>query len=312
VIDLRRLDQNELILKKKTKKLVIRLLNISRIYGHQEIFYRLYLKYRRFFFTKKYDENILLDLLISIGLKPSQTVFIHSSWDEFYNFKGNPWSLIKQILETIGPAGTLAMPAFPQKQDPKIIFDVKRTPSGAGLLTEIFRRYPGVKRSINQNHSVCAIGPNAEFLTKDHHCSKTSWDRLSPYYRLKELNAQIIGLGVGKNLRVATALHCADSILKDEIFYFSQLFNEKITYSFLDQNGVPGTHTYFPSKGSISTRNISRHMSSDHFRETKLSNLDIYSIDAEYLIDRIIELGRTGITMYKNPRPKKSLFFKLN
>ncbi|QQO57118.1 MAG: hypothetical protein N838_30975 [Thiohalocapsa sp. PB-PSB1] len=41
-------------------------------------------------------------------------------------------------------------------------------------MTEAFRRYPGVSGSINLNHSVCAIGPNADSLTRDHQRSETS------------------------------------------------------------------------------------------------------------------------------------------
>ena len=46
--------------------------------------------------------------------------------------------------------------------------------------------------------------------------------------------------------------------------------------------------------------------------ELRLSNLAISAIDARYLIDRIVELGRQGITMYVRPKPHKKLFYNIN
>jgi len=262
-------------------------------------------------YQSKYTAKDILDTLIVSGLKKGDTLFIHSSWDQFFNYKGTPKELIDTLIEFLGEDGTLVMPCFPQKQNPSEIFNVKRTPSGAGFLTEMFRRYKGSKRSINLNHSVCAVGKNAEFLIKDHHKSKTSWDKMSPYYRLKEVDALIVGLGVGHNLEVATSLHCVESLLKDEILFYSLLFNEEVTYTYKDIDGNFGSHTFLKRKGNINTKKISKYFTKEELKEYKLSNLDIYVIRAKILIEKSLELGRNGITMYTKPKPSKKYFRRL-
>jgi len=259
-------------------------------------------------YQEKYTAKDILDSLVKNGLKKGDTLFIHSSWDQFFNYEGTPKELIDTLLEYLTEEGTLAMPCFPAIQDNTKIFNVKRTPSGAGFLTEMFRRYKGTTRSISLNHSVCAIGKNAEFLTKDHHKSKTSWDEMSPYYRLKEVDALIVGLGVGHNLEVATALHCVEAMLRKEIHFYSLLFPTKVEYEYKDINGEMGNHSYLKRVGDIDTRKISKYFDKEELKELQISNLQIYTIRANILIPRAIELGRKGITMYVKPKPKKELF----
>ncbi len=288
--------------------------NYLHFYSKKALFVYLKKKITERFYPQ-FDTSQLIKILEEIGLKKVGTLFIHSSWDQFDKYTGTCLELIQAILDIIGKEGTLLMPAFPIDQDPKKVFDIKKTPSGAGLLTEIFRRLPGVKRSININHSVCALGPNADFLTKDHHLSKTSWDQYSPYYRLSQVNGTIImGLGVGKNLRVCTAKHCAESILRTEIYFFSLLFDKTVTYTYIDESGRKGSHTYLEEicEGKSSPKKFVKMLDKSKFIETKLSNLDIYAIDAEYLINKTIDLGRNGITMWTKPFPKKKLFSSIN
>ena len=291
------------ILKKFPKvKYFIKKINPQKIILHIKKKYQL-------LFYKSYTTKELICHLKKMGLFKNKHIFLHSSWDQFFHYTGSPKELIEAILNEIGPKGTLAMPAFPQDQDPNKVFNVKRTPSGAGFITEIFRRYPGVLRSINLVHSVIAIGDQAEYLTKDHHLSKTPWDEFSPYYRLKKIDALIIGLGVGKNLSVATALHCIDSLLKDKLPFFSNIFNKTITYSYKNHDGNIKSHTLAVRRHSIlNTKNVAKYMDKNQFLENKISNLDVYSIHAKYLINKALDLATKGITMYAYPKPQKKLF----
>ena len=261
-----------------------------------------------------YNTDDIIAKLNDMGIEKGSVVFIHSSWDSFQNFEGTPVQLIKAIIKLIGPNGTLAMPAFPDQRNlnnQSFIFDVKKTPSAAGLLTELFRRFPDVKRSISINHSVCAWGKYADFLTKDHHLGETSWDEFSPYYRLKDLDAVIVGLGVGHHLKITTSLHCVESLLRKKIFYFSQLFKEKVTYNYIDIDGNKGVQTFLrrTPNSKIKTKKIAKYFSSTELKELKISDLSLYSISARCLILRSITLGERGVTMYTYPKPKKSLFY---
>lgn len=48
-----------------------------------------------------------------MGMKEGSNVFIHSKWDEMYNYLGNESEFIDAIIKVIGEKGTLIMPAFP-------------------------------------------------------------------------------------------------------------------------------------------------------------------------------------------------------
>ena len=240
------------------------------------------------------------------GIEPGATLHVHSAWEHLNSGHFSAAELVKQLLAVVGEQGTLAMPAFPSyaMQVSGAVFDVKRTPSAGGLLTEVFRRYPGVLRSINLNHSVCAIGPNADFLTRDHHRSETSWDQSSPYYRLREIDdAWIVGFGVGHRLKVATSLHCVESALWKENAYYRKLFREQVCFTYKTATGETGQHCYQRRTGQIYTPKLAKHFTPDELIEDCIDGLEVYAIRARTLIDKAIALGREGKTMYVWPVP---------
>ena len=163
----------------------------------------------------------------------------------------------------------------------------------------MFRRYLVVVRSINLNHSVCANGPSAEFLTRDHHHSETSWDQFSPYYRLREIeNAWIVSLGVGHRLKVATSLHCVESALWKENAYYHKLFGDEVCYTYKTVTGETGQHCYRRRSGQIYTPKLAKYFTPDELIEDTIEGLEVYAIRARTLIDKAISLGREGKTMY--------------
>lgn len=107
--------------------------------------------------------------LIRLGFSPGRVVWVQSAWGEFYNVQAKPSEVIALMRDILGPEGTLAMPAFPAGADAEKVLEIERHPSSTGLLTEIFRRTKGVERSIHLQNSICAIGPLAHHLVKDHH-----------------------------------------------------------------------------------------------------------------------------------------------
>src|SRR5688572_10370238 len=100
----------------------------------------------------------------ALGLNGGDTVLVHSSYDAFQGFAGKPTDVITVLQDIIGAQGVLMMPTLPftgtavdyVRSDP--VFDVKRTPSRMGLLTELFRRRGDVLRSVHPTHSVAVWG----------------------------------------------------------------------------------------------------------------------------------------------------------
>jgi aminoglycoside 3-N-acetyltransferase len=253
----------------------------------------------------------ILNFLEGVGIGNDSTMLVHSSWNALNSGNFCIADLIQALIDAVGTKGTLLMPAFPHRsfQVNNSIFDINKTPSAGGLVSEAFRRFPGVDRSINLNHSVCAIGPMAKFLTKDHHLSQTPWDEMSPYYRLKEVeDAWIIGLGVGHHLKVATSLHCVESILQKEILFYKRLFENTIEYKYIDSNDREGNHIYKSRAGFFFPPKVSKFFTSSELIETVIKGLELYAIRADLLINKSLDLGRKGKTMYVWPIPWKWYF----
>ena len=214
--------------------------------------------------------------------------------------------MIELLRDLLGPGGTLAMPAFPINQDPDKIFLVDKAPTYTGLLCEVFRRTPGISRSIHLGSSVCAVGPNADFLLRDHHLTSMPWGKDSPFCRLAELDARMLGIGAG--FEYMTPLHTAECLLFDEVPFFQTVFDGTIRYRWQRANGQTGEHEFMRRTGDIRPRRLRRHFGPDICVDAKISNLRILAADAKPFIEHAVALGRRGITMYIQPVPRPELF----
>jgi len=244
--------------------------------------------------------------LIDLGVTPGRTLWVQSSWNEFYNVPLRPSEMIELLLDLLGAQGTLAMPAFPIDQNPDKVFLVDRAPVYTGLLCEVFRRLPDVRRSIHLGASVCAIGPQADFLVRDHHLTRMPWGPNSPFCRLAELDARMLGIGAG--FEYMTPLHAAECLLYDEVPFFRRVFDGTIKYRWKKASGATGEHEFLRRIGDIRPWRLRRHFGPDICVEARISNLRMLAADARPFIDRAVALGRQGITMYIDPVPAPELF----
>ncbi len=244
--------------------------------------------------------------LIDLGVTPGRTLWVQSSWNEFYNVPLRPSEMIDLLRDLLGPGGTLAMPAFPIDHDPDKVFFVDKAPVYTGLLCEVFRRTPGVRRSIHLSSSVCAVGPNADYLVRDHHLTLMPWGKQSPFYRLGELDARMLGLGAGFSFM--TPLHTVECLLYDEVPFFQRVFDGTIRYRWKSATGETGEHEFMRRIGDIRPQRLRRHFGPDICVDAKISNLRILAADAKPFIEHAVTLGRNGITMYIQPVPRPELF----
>lgn len=190
--------------------------------------------------SRGFSKADLLSLLRRVGVAPGDTLLVHSSLDAFGAFLGKPTDIIAVLQEAVGPKGTLLMPTLPftgtaldyiRKDE---IFDVKRTPSQMGFLTEIFRRSPGVRRSVHPTHSVAAWGCLAEELIRDHASAETPCGRQTPYGRLLNHSGKILFLGTG--IGVMTFFHAVEEVLESTL-PFSPFTKDTFSATSRDERG---------------------------------------------------------------------------
>jgi aminoglycoside 3-N-acetyltransferase len=112
----------------------------------------------------------------------------------------------------IGPSGTLLFPthSWHLMNAGNRRFDVRNTPSGVGVLTEVFRQLPGVIRSHHPTHSVAVSGQNSDWFTEGHLTATTPCGAGTPYEKLCQAEGQILFLGT--TLRSNTTFHTAEAL----------------------------------------------------------------------------------------------------
>lgn len=164
------------------------------------------------------------------GLREGQHIFVHTSLSKLGFVVGGAETLIQSLLEIVGEEGTLMMPSQTWKNlDPStgvhgdvpmewwpIIrenwppYDKEITPAiGMGVVAEVFRKWPGAKRSDHPARSVAAVGKYAEYLTQNHDlCNIFGKD--SPLDKLYRLHGHVLLIGVGYDKN--TSLHLAETI----------------------------------------------------------------------------------------------------
>jgi aminoglycoside 3-N-acetyltransferase len=186
-----------------------------------------------------------------LGLKPGMIVMVHSSLGQVGWTEGGPITVIEALLDTLGPQGTLVMPAeSPQLAEPTShdAFDPLTTPTTMGAIPEAFRSYPGTRRSHHPLVSVCANGRRAYEITAQH-ALEFCEGRATPFEKLYELDAWTLLLGVGFNR--CTSLHYAESLVPNRRTMISRLpmieNGVRVWVEKLDMASDNGTH--FPIVG---------------------------------------------------------------
>jgi aminoglycoside 3-N-acetyltransferase len=142
-------------------------------------------------------KNKIIEVLREFGIKPGDSLIVHSSFRSLGEVEGGPGTVVEALLEAIGPPGNLMLPTFNYTRPlPDPYYDPNETSCRTGIIPETARKFPGAVRSLHPTHSVAVIGPDAEELTKDH-LSFPTFGKGSPIDRLARRGGKVLLIGVG-------------------------------------------------------------------------------------------------------------------
>ncbi len=186
------------------------------------------------------DREMLVNSFRNIGLDKGSIVCVHSSLSRLGHVVGGADAIIDALIETVRPEGCIMMPSFSMRGsmmsylDQGEIFDVRSSPSQVGLITEIFRKWPGVLRSLHPTNSLLAWGERARELLRDHDKSLTPYGPYTPYGRIAEEKNSFI-------LMLETHIHSLLHHLQERVNFPHYFLPEERKVSFVDDKGEKRT-----------------------------------------------------------------------
>jgi aminoglycoside 3-N-acetyltransferase len=266
--------------------------------------------YHRMFFAFRPAD--LKSALRQLGVVPGDVLMVHSAFDRFLGFHGGPVDVIRALQEVVGAGGTVMMPTIPFRGtaveyalgDP--VFDARQTVSRMGLITEVFRRSPGVLRSRHPTHSVAVWGNRADAIIAGHEHAETPCGRRTPYGRLLEYDGRILLAGVPAN----TMTFC---------YFVAEELEPRLELPVLTRETYP--MRWRSSDGSVQVTNVrlfSLHLDHDlnplvrelqrrdAWRERRVGRVRLVLLDARDVYDAALALADRGMFPRERPRHASS------
>ncbi len=260
------------------------------------------------YYKRFYPSSVsqLTDALVSLGIMPGDIVLAHIAYNQFFGFTGRASDVIVALQNPLGPSGTLLMPSFPFTGSALSyirsgeIFDVRRTPSQMGMVTELFRRSPRTRRSLHPTHPVLAAGPLADELLADHQLARTPCGDPSPIAKLAEANGKIAKLGTG--IELMSFYHYLEDRFED-LFPTSPLTREVFDVPFRGYDGEMlkvNTRLYDPVLSSRRRLSIlERELKSlGAWRERRLGKTAIVVLETDAVTTAVRGMAERGIFCY--------------
>jgi len=239
-----------------------------------------------------------------------EILMVHSSVNNMAPmFTEGPAELLRMLREYCGSERTLVMPAF-YFGDPKLggargtfsenpRFDLRRTPSQMGLLTELFRRTKNVRLSRNPVYRVSALGPLADELVRGHEHAESPSGRGTPFDFMAGRDTLI--LGIGKPYQVLTQVHHAEAVMGEE---FPVPRSQPSPLSMILVDGteeIPFVLRGWSYQWPIDMWKLRSIMDRESLQDWRFHNVPMFAARARDVTESLVAAARRGVTLYEKP-----------
>ena len=173
-----------------------------------------------------------------LGVEQGDTLLVHSSYKSFGEVDGGPATVIRALEAAVGTDsdGTLIMPTFNFDFNKGVPWDVRKTRSKMGALTEIVRMDKRAKRVFHPFYSFAILGKHAEMLGSLRY--KSAYERNSVFGKLRDLDGKIMVIGLSYNNSMTFFHHIEQ--MEGVDYRFLKQFTGEVT----DENGNTYTDTF--------------------------------------------------------------------
>jgi aminoglycoside 3-N-acetyltransferase len=235
-----------------------------------------------------------------MGVKEGGVLFVQGSFNHLHTFSGTPLDFLSILRNLVGDSGTLLMPVYTKNTtiSPPKLFDPLKEPTYCGIVNEIFRRTPGVIRSLHPRHSICGIGVRAEELLVGHDKCAYADGLNSPFDRMRLCkDAQIFTFGVVSGY--VSLLHWLEDIEPDKLPYpvhNKKIINAPIIHADGSKGIIKDRHVRSGLKVNFSLHSKKFSSNAMFYTSYKSINFGVYSM--HHLADELISLRNKGIIHY--------------
>jgi aminoglycoside 3-N-acetyltransferase len=257
------------------------------------------------------DRAAIEAALREAGVGEGDAVFFQAQMSAFGTIEGGPASVLEALRRAVGETGLIAMPAFPlagpalEHLRGGAVFDVRRTPSRMGAISERFRSSDGAVRSLHPTHSVSARGPDAEALVAGHERAETPFGAGTPFARLVERRAHQVFFGSGVG---AITMYHAYECLREPPFPIEVFWPQRLEARCIDGSGrelVVETLVHDPRVTALRIDNnpaieqrVRARLLEGGMRSVRLGRGEILAEPLPEMIDRFEEMLGEGMTIY--------------
>jgi len=182
--------------------------------------------------TVSFDELVLN--FQKAGLTSGDVLLVHSSYKSFGGVEGGPQTVIDAIRSILTDEGTLIVPTFNYDFCDGKPFDIKKTPSKMGIISELVRTDSNSKRTLDPVFSFAILGKYRDYVAdlKSEH----SFGSNSIFAKLRELDAKIMIIGLTYNESM-TFFHHIEETQGCDYRYFKEFKGTIINYDDVKQDG---------------------------------------------------------------------------
>jgi aminoglycoside 3-N-acetyltransferase len=208
---------------------------------------------------RSYGPAELRSALERMGVRQGDTLMVHAGYSRLSGFKGSPSRVVDTLLDVVGVNGDLVMvsmayasSAYEYLKKQRKPFDVRKTVSHMGMVSESFRRHDGVLRSLHPSNPVLAFGPHATWIVEGHENCRHPCGPGSPFEKLAELRSKVLFLDA--TIYTQTFFHYLEDMVEDQLDF--ALFRDELTEAaVIDYDGKARTVlTYTYSDETIRRR----------------------------------------------------------